>query len=125
MKSFPCFRSFAFLVLFLTLGLEAFAQTEPAVSTSQEPPKSSYSRKYGANIGIQAPTGLVLELNYRPSPRFSFGVSGGGIKFDLPYDTGSSTVSNSVSIMAFEGKTRWHVSQGAFFLGRNNPIPAK
>lgn len=87
--------------------------------TLSEEINSSYNKKFGVNLGAQIPTGVVLELNYRPSPYYSFGLDGGGIAFSGLFDSGANQkgVKNNVSIYAFEGRGRWHPFGGAFLLG--------
>lgn len=99
------------------------ADSAPNMSTveSSEPSSESpYDRQFGANLGIQFPTGPAVELNYRPFRNFSLGVSGGGLALkdlSIAPETQKFGIHNSIEVLAFEAKVRWHPLDGAFFTG--------
>lgn len=83
-------------------------------------PSDPYAKKYAATVGLQIPTGVFLELNYKPTPQFSFSMGGGGLRLGgLLIDTGAAQggVTNTINTLAVEGRIRWHTGSGPFFLG--------
>ena len=91
--------------------------TAPASAprVAPNPPKP-----YAITLGIQYPTGLVLEFNHRPSRQFSFAVEAGGYFLNdvlLNSSVLQGGVKNSLIITAFEGRARWHPSGNPFFAG--------
>lgn len=118
-----------FSVLAMCLGLSQAGASVPQnvqphsnliVAKEIQEVQNPYSRKYGVTLGVQFPTGAVLEFNYRLSPHFSFGIDSGGLFLDrLLLDNGRKQrgVTNSIGMIAFEGRGRWHPSGDGFFLG--------
>jgi hypothetical protein len=114
-------------LLFLIFWISQFSQVATAqladsyvtAPRSGPPMQDPDPKPYAITLGLQYPTGVVLELNRRPSPRFSFAAEAGGYFLnDVLLDTSANQggVKNSLITTAFEGRARLHTSDGPFFI---------